>query len=199
MLECPHCYRIFRTNPEKLGARCPKCRMPLFERPPRRRPPDKNLGPCAKHPDSPAVSKCVRCGKLLCTVCRTRWHEEATCPECIERSAAAGEPTPQETQRQQRQAWTGVVLAAIGWVLLFSVAWPLVSLHAVGSWPFLWVFLGTFLFFFSAVPALIALGQGAAAIRLRGPLKGLAGGALVASGLQLGVLVGVIVFNLWLN
>ena len=202
MLECPHCYRIFRANPDKLGARCPKCRQPLFERAPKRRPTDRDLGLCSRHPESQAVAKCARCAKLMCIACRTRWHDDATCPECIERAISADEPSAQETQRQQRHAWTGLILAIIGWFTALCVFWPLVSLHSsagAGSWANLWVHLGAFFFFSSFVPALIALGQCAAALRLRGPQKPLATCGLVASGLQLGLLVAIVVLNLWHN
>jgi hypothetical protein len=200
MMECPHCYRIFRATPEKLGARCPKCRMPLFERNSRRRGPEKEIGPCAKHPETSAVAKCARCGSLICVTCRTRWHDEATCPECVERSLTANEPTPQETQRQERQAWTGVVLAVVGWSSAFLVFWPLASLHnSSGGWTTFWVFLGTILFALSFVPALLALGQSASALRMRGRLKTVAMCGMVASGLQIGALIGVVVLNLWHN
>jgi hypothetical protein len=202
MLECPSCYRVFRANPEKLGARCPKCRAPLFERPPRRRAPEKDIGICAKHAQTPAVAKCVRCNRLMCAACRTRWHDEATCPECIEQSVASGEPTPHETQRHERQAWTGVVLASVGWLAATLVFWPLSYLHSpTGGMlpPGGWVFLGTVFFFASMIPALVGLGQSASALLLRGPLRTVATCGLVASGLQLGVSLGVIVLNLWHN
>jgi hypothetical protein len=198
MLECPHCYRIFRANPEKIGARCPKCRMPLFERAPKRRPADKELGPCARHPESPAVAKCFRCARLLCTTCRTRWNDEPACTDCIEKAVTSGEPMPQELQRQQRHAWTGVVLAVIGWFAALLFLWPLSNLHG-SSYPGWWIFLGTVFFFFSFIPALLALGQSTSALRLRGPLKTLATCGLVASGLQLGLMLSIIVLNLWHN
>ena len=201
MLECPHCYRIFRANPEKLGARCPKCRMPLFERAPKRRAPEKEIGNCGKHPDSVAVGKCVRCGRLLCAACRTRWQEEATCPECIEKSVSSGDPMPHETQRHERQAWTGLVLAAMGWISALLVFGPLAYLHGAGGVLPAggWIFLGTAFYFMSFIPALFALGQSASALQLRGPLRSVATCGVVASSLQLGILVGVIFLNLWHN
>jgi hypothetical protein len=200
MLECPHCYRIFRATPEKLGARCPKCRMPLFERSPRRRPAEREMGQCAKHPENTAVAKCVRCGQLICATCRTRWHDEATCPDCVEKSAAAHEPTPQETQRQQRQAWTSLVLSVVGWSTALLLLWPLSSLHSLtGGMLSFAVFAGTVFFVFSFIPALLALGQGVSALRLRGTQKVIATCGLAISGAQLGLLVGVVVLNLWLN
>src|SRR5207253_5411444 len=129
-----------------------------------------------------------------------RWHDEPTCTECIERSIAAGEPTPQETQRQQRHAWTGLVLAIVGWFSALLVIWPLASLHgATGGWSAFWLFLGTIFFAFSFAPALIALGQSASALRLRGPMKTLGACGLVGAGLQLGILIGVVVINLGHN
>jgi hypothetical protein len=199
MLECPHCYRVFRADPEKLGARCPKCRQPLFERTARRRP-SENLGPCGRHPESPAVGKCKSCDRLMCVACRTRWSEEPTCPECIDRSIQSPDATPQELLRHQRHAWTGLVLAVVGWTTALLVFWPLVSLHAnAGGFSSLWVHLGTFFFFSSLVPALIALGQCAAALRLRGPQRTIATCGLVGSGLQLGLMVGIVLLNLWHN
>ena len=175
--------------------------MPLFERPPKRRAADKELGDCGKHARTPAVAKCIRCGRLLCAACRTRWQDEATCPECIEQSLASGDPLPHEKQRHERQAWTGVILAAMGWIAALLVFWPLTYLHGTGGIVPAggWVFLGTVFYFLSFIPAVFALGQSASALQLRGPLRSVATCGLVASGLQLGVLVGVIFLNLWHN
>jgi hypothetical protein len=175
--------------------------MPLFERPPRRRSPEKDIGKCGKHPTEAAVGKCVRCGRLLCAACRTRWQDEAHCPECIERAVTSGEPLPHETQRHERQAWTGLVLAGMGWVAATLVFWPLAYLHApTGIMPASgWVFLGTAFYFIACVPALLALGQSASALQLRGPFRTVAICGLVGSGLQLGIMVGVILLNLWHN
>ena len=49
--------------------------------------------------------KCVRCGRLLCAACRTRWQDEATCPECIEQALGSGEPLPHETQLRTARAF----------------------------------------------------------------------------------------------
>jgi hypothetical protein len=135
----------------------------------------------------------------MCTSCRTRWHDEATCPECIDRSLTSGEATPQETLRHERHAWTGLVLAIIGWFMALLVLWPLVSLRTGTGAAEWWVRLGTFFFFSSFVPALVALGQSTAALRLRGTQKVVATCGLVSSSLQIGLLIGVIVLNLWHN
>src|SRR6266403_6357616 len=81
MIECPFCYRVFRQPPEKIGARCPKCRMPLYEDPSKKKKdPEKDYGKCAQHPDAPTVAKCSRCDAPVCRSCRTRWHQEVVCP-----------------------------------------------------------------------------------------------------------------------
>ena len=66
---------------------------------------------------------------------------------------------------------------------------------------------GTFLlyltgaiFALSSIPALIALGQSTAAIRVAGdPSRKLAGAGLALSGLQVGFMVGIVLLNLWHN
>src|SRR5690348_16439313 len=118
MLECPYCFRIFRTAPEQLGARCPKCRMPLFEGSAKRRRPDKDVGRCQQHPTATAIATCARCQKPMCLACRTRWHEELMCPPCVDRSLEADEPGPQEAYRQFRQAWLSIGFAMAGWCIL---------------------------------------------------------------------------------
>src|SRR5438128_780741 len=130
MIECPYCYRVFRQPPEKLGARCPKCRMPLYEDPSKRRKsPDKDLGPCVQHPEAPSVAKCSRCDSLVCQACRTRWQEEIVCPLCVDHSIADYEPSPQEAQMHTRQAWFSVILAAIGWMFLLTTMAPYATFH----------------------------------------------------------------------
>src|SRR5438045_1977510 len=111
MIECPYCYRVFRQPPEKMGARCPKCRMPLYEDPSKRRKSaERDLGPCALHADAQGVAKCVRCERLVCQTCRTRWQGEIVCPQCVEHSIADDEPSPQEAQIQSTQSWISVIL-----------------------------------------------------------------------------------------
>jgi len=84
MIECPSCYRVFRQPPEKLGARCPKCKMPLYEDPgKRRKDPDKDYGRCDVHrhagdrqmqpvrqADLPGVPDALARGAGLSALCR---------------------------------------------------------------------------------------------------------------------------------
>src|ERR1700681_1890261 len=99
MIECRYCRDVFRKPLEKIGARCPTCRMPLFEKD-RQRPPVVDLGPCALHKDNSAVAKCQHCGKMMCALCRTRWNEEIVCSECLDQTLAQGANGPRRAQMQ---------------------------------------------------------------------------------------------------
>lgn len=202
MIECPYCYRVFRQPPEKLGARCPKCRMPLYEDPTkRRRTPERDCGPCVQHPDTPSITQCVRCGSPMCQVCRTRWHEEPVCPNCVDLSLGEDEASPLEAQMQSKQAWVGMVMALFGWMALVMTLGPLATFHQaqqdpVGK-PILFM---TWLFFLgSFVPAVFGLGNTLAALRLRGEHAKLALAGLVCAGTHLGLAIGIVVINLWHN
>ena len=199
MIECPYCYRVFRQPPEKMGARCPKCRMPLYEDPSkRRRTSEQDLGPCAQHPDARSVAKCSRCDGLLCLTCRTRWQEEVVCPQCIDNSIADDEPSPQEAQLQSRQAWISLILALSGWMLFLMTLAPYSTFHQMVV-PKIMIFGTYFFFLISFLPSIFALGHALAAIRLRGDFLKLAACGLVCSGAQLGVAIGILVLNLWHN
>lgn len=197
MLECPYCFRVFRTSPEKLGARCPKCRMPLFEGAARRRRPEKEVGDCALHAGTPALTKCERCDRAMCGTCRTRWQDEAVCTTCVDESLALDEPSPQEGQRQHRMAWMSVGFAGAAWFVLLMTLWPLSTFHdPAGAHR---TYLGGFFYFSSFVPALFALGQAAAAVRLRGETTTIALIGLIASGSQLGLMLGLLTLGIWHN
>ena len=199
MIECPFCYRVFRQPPEKLGARCPKCKMPLYEDPSKRRKnPEKDYGVCEQHPDAAAIAKCSRCDKPICQSCRTRWHEEPVCPRCVEESIADDEPSPREAQLQTKQAWTSLILAVAGWMILLMTLVPAQSFPKGQVQPTV-VFLTYLLFLGSFVPAVFGLGYAIAAVRLRGDFGKLAACGLVAAGSQLGLAIGVIVINVWHN
>ena len=199
MIECPFCYRVFRQPPEKIGARCPKCRMPLYEDPAKRRKnPEKDHGKCEQHPETASVTTCSRCAKPICQACRTRWHEEPVCPHCIDESIADDEPGPREAQMQTRHAWVSVILASAGWMILLMTLAPYSTFHLGQVRPTI-VFMTYFLFLGSFVPAIFGLGHGVSAIRLRGNLGILATCGLVGAGTQLGLAIGLIVINIWHN
>ena len=199
MIECPYCYRVFRQPAEKLGARCPKCRMPFYEDPAKRRKtPEKDYGPCVQHPETPSITKCSRCGAPMCQVCRTRWHGEPVCPQCVDQSIADDEPSPLEAQMQTKQAWTSVIFALCGWMLLLLTLGPLSTFHQTPVQRII-VILTYFCFLGSFLPGVFGLGWSLSAIRLRGDHRKLATCGLLCAGSQLGLAIGVIVVNLWHN
>lgn len=201
MIECPFCYRVFRQPPEKLGSRCPKCRMPLYEDPAKRRRtnPEKDQGTCVQHPEAAATSRCSRCDAPICQACRTRWHEETVCPQCVDNSIADDEPSPQEAQLQTKQAWISVIVGLSAWMLFLLTLGPVATFQAPGGVKPTLVFLTYLCFLGSFLPGLFALGHALSAMRLRGEHGKLAVCGLATSGSQLGLAIGVIVLNLWHN
>jgi hypothetical protein len=199
MIECPFCYRVFRQPPEKLGARCPKCRMPFYEDPAKRKKAaEKDYGACPQHPESGTVAKCSRCDSPMCAACRTRWHEENVCPQCVDNSLADDEPSPQEAQMQTKQAWFSVILAVCGWMLLLMTLAPLSTFHGGTVAPS--IRFVTYLFYFGSIlPTVFGLGFAFAAIRLRGSHASLATAGLVSAGSQLGLSLGIIALGMWHN
>ncbi len=199
MIECPFCYRVFRQPPEKLGARCPKCRMPFYEDPAKRRKaPEKDYGPCPQHPESASVATCTRCNAPVCQSCRTRWHEEVVCPQCVDNSLADDEPSPVEAQMQTRQAWFSIILGVSAWMLLLLTFAPLTTFHQ-GQVKSTIVFVTYALFLGSLVPTVFGLGYAFSALRLRGDYGKLATCGLVCAASQVGLTLGVIALNLWHN
>lgn len=196
MFECRHCRELLRGPMHKLGARCPNCRMPLLERrDPSRHEPKAAGGNCATHGESPAVSRCGRCAQGLCSVCRTRWHDGVLCPSCAAKALEAGEPGLRESARRERLALWSFALALAGWTVLLVTIIPWLQLQTghAGKGA-VWI-----LFFASLLPALIALGQGATAVRQRARRLSLATSGLILGGLQVGLMIGVLLINLWHN
>lgn len=198
MVECPYCFRGFRREPEDLGSRCPKCRMPLFEGSSKKRRPERDLGNCARHPEVTAVATCKRCARPMCHVCRTRWHEEPICPECLEASLQRDEPTALEKQQQLQFAWTSFASTATAVFLLLTTLW-LTSTFYVGDVSHHQRNVAGFFFFAALVPLFVALGRGVCAVRLRGNHAALATSALVSAGGLLGLTLGLVILGIWHN
>jgi hypothetical protein len=196
MVECRNCRGTFKTPPETIGARCPDCRMPLFERLDRPRR-EIESGRCGFHPELPGVVSCQRCRKRLCTICRTRWHEEFLCPECVEKSIALAEENPRELRSRQAQATRGVALAVGGcglFVLGFSIfmAATLGGGGTAAAW-------GVGLMMAGLVPAAWSLGESAAVVLRRGPRFGLATSVVTMAASQIGITLSLLFVNLWRN
>jgi hypothetical protein len=198
MLDCRHCGEYLTGEPERYGARCPRCREPLYERPdPVRRQRDAQEsqgGNCAVHPGNVAVGPCKRCGTFMCGICRSRWTDRALCVACVDRilSGTGGDDTGKEQAAHRRQALLGVILGAVGWFL----ALPLLVARGVGTTREVMVAM-LLVAVMSLIPALFGVGQAAAAIRVRGNRMVLATIGLVVAGLQVGTVMGLVLLVIW--
>lgn len=193
MVDCRQCGEYLTGEPDRYGARCPRCREPLYERPdPVRRQRDEQEsqgGTCAVHPGNVAVGTCKRCGTFMCGICRSRWNERTLCVACIDRmmTGATGDDTGQEQSAHRRQALLGLILGIVGWLL----ALPLLIARSVGPERDLMVAL-LLIALLSLIPTLFGVGQAAAAIRVRGNRMVMATCGLVLSGLQVGTVLGLV-------
>jgi hypothetical protein len=196
MVECRNCRGTFKTPPEAIGARCPDCKMPLFERLDRPRR-EVESGRCAFHADLPGVVACQRCRKRLCSICRTRWHEEFMCPECVDKSIALAEENPRELRGRQAQAMRGFAMA-IGGVCLFVLGMTIFAMATAsgGGNPAVW---GVGLMMAALLPAGWSLGETAAVVLRRGPRFGLATSAVTMAASQIGLTLSLLFVNLWRN
>jgi len=196
MVECRHCRASFELEPEQIGARCPDCKLPLFERSDR---PKREIetGVCAFHPGVPGVFTCPRCQTRACGNCRTRWHEENLCLRCVENSIAANETHPRDVKALRMQSIRGFILALIGAFIFALGLWILYGSRndpssGTSAWSVVLMLVGI-------VPGVVALGQGAAVILKRGPLLNLARSAVVVASSQIGLTVGLTFINFWRN
>jgi hypothetical protein len=198
---CPSCDYPLPHDRERLGARCPNCRDPLYEPPGRvSRPVREGEGACALHAGCEAVGTCGRCGNYFCEVCRTRWRDQILCTACVERALASREATPEQTRAHFRQALFGLLMGLGAWVV-FILGLLIVGVAAVASNSFVnpLVLLLVLLFFISAMLlAVMGTGHAVAALRTRGQHMILATSALLIGGLFLGVFLGNYILELWI-
>lgn len=173
--------------------------MPLYEDPAKqKKDPEKDYGRCVQHPETPSVATCSRCDAPVCKSCRTRWHAEVVCPQCVDLSLLEDEPSPLEAQLQTRQAWSAVVVAVFGWAFMFLAYAPFSQVQQ-GTPMRIHLFFTYAVFLGSLLAAAFALALAAGAMRLRGPHRIAALCGLIGAGLQLGLAIGLIVLNLWHN
>ncbi len=196
MNHCPSCDYPLPYDRERIGARCPNCRDPLYEPPGRTsRPAREGEGACALHAGREAVGTCGRCGNYLCEVCRTRWRDQILCAACVERALQSREATPEQARAHTRQAVLGLVLGLSAWgVMLVAV---LVAAVAVGLKTPGLILLASLLILGAPLVGILGLGQAAAALRSRGRHMIAAVAGLLVSGLFVGAFVGLFVFQLW--
>src|SRR6266851_3591312 len=201
MPRCRHCRSPLRRDPEEIGARCPRCREPLFEqRANYERVEDGaasagNL--CAVHRRNPAQSTCQRCGNYMCQVCRTRFRARSLCTACVDRVLESQEATPQDGRAHFWQAILAIISGVAGWAItLFGLILIGVGVES-DSMPLVGV--GGLVILASPVTAIAGVGLGASAIRTRGNHMIMATIGLLLSAFQIGVIIGLTTFSLFLN
>jgi hypothetical protein len=134
----------------------------------------------------------------MCGVCRTRWQDRPVCLACIERALDLSEATPEQVRAHRRQATLALVFGIIGWGMILLGSLPLLfaQTHHNDGTAAMVVLAGLFTLI-SMLPALLGVGQGAAAIRARGERMILATCGLILCGAQLGVMLGMMLFAVW--
>jgi hypothetical protein len=195
MIECHYCGEYLYEDTDKIGARCPRCREPLYERGggPRLAAEEgttSDRGACAVHPANVAAGTCQRCGNFICRVCRTPWGGSNLCLACAQRLAQDQERSPQDPRSHRRQAVAALVCGLAAWGTILA-AILLVTLAGTSRAARGLVFLSGILLFISFLPAVFGVGQGVAAVRARGDRMILATCGLVLSASHLGVLSGL--------
>jgi hypothetical protein len=193
MIECRACRGLFRAPADKIGARCPRCRMPLFDRG-ERAVKEAELGVCIQHTGAAALARCHQCRQAICGVCRTRWFGANLCPACFEAALASDEPNPKELNRLGARAAWSFALALTAWIIVACAVLVLLAMRANSG-----VTLGLVLAVFSLLPAVFAVGQGCAVVLMRGPRSTLAATGMTLAAAHLGLFVGVLFLNLWHN
>jgi len=193
---CRNCLKNFRRDPEKLGARCPQCRLPFYEREQVPADPLTEDGICPAHPENVSVGTCQRCGNFVCVVCRTAWQKRTLCVECVTR--ALDDRTPTAVVGQITASALSIILGIVAWVIMAG-AIILAAAAMLAQENLVLVALAGLMIMGSAVPSLLGLGQGASAIRARGGHLVLAMVGLILSGLHIGILIGLFSFSIWQN
>src|SRR5207249_2167579 len=121
---------------------------------------------CALHPQNGSVATCQRCGNYVCCVCWTRWQNLPMCLTCVNRGLEKHESTPFAARAHFRQAILAVLFGISAWLLtLFGTVVVLIA--AAKDLEVLAMF-GVLALLPAPLPAVLGVGQGAAAIRSRG-------------------------------
>ena len=198
MPRCPACREWIEGEREQVGARCPYCRLPLYERPELFKPrPASAENVCTLHPGNPALGACQRCGNFQCDLCRTRWRDRWLCVACVERALEAGEVRPEEHRAHLWQAVLSLVLGLAGWGLLVGAVLLVAVITTSGAPDKGLVALAGLAVLGSVVPSVFGVGLGAAALYGRGHHMILATIGLILSGLHAGAMIGIMSFALW--
>jgi hypothetical protein len=150
---------------------------------------------CAIHAQVPAVMACQGCGTAVCAVCRTRWGSRALCVTCVEKALQEHEKRPEDPRAHRRQALLALLLGIGAWVLVLGSALPILLIRAESQTEAL-VNLSGLLLLTSLLPAMVGIGQGAAAVRARGNRLMMGTVGLVLSGAHVGCLLGLLLFSI---
>lgn len=197
MNRCPSCDYPLPPNRERIGARCPNCRDPLYEPPGRvSRPAREDEGACALHAGQETVGTCGRCGNYFCEVCRTRWRDQILCAACAERALASREATPEQARAHFRQALLGLLLGLGAWSAF--ILWLLMSVLSQLSHNVLLAFVALLLMIVAVLLGVLSTGQAVAALRTRGHQMIMATSGFLLGALFLGVFIGYFIFELWI-
>lgn len=201
MSHCASCDYPLPYDRERLGARCPNCRDPLYEPPGRvSRPVHEGEGACALHAGREAAGTCSRCGNYFCEVCRTRWRDQILCTACVERALVSREATPEQARTHFRQALLGLLMGLSAWVF-FILGMLMAGVAAIadsGSINPIVILFILFLFISAMLLGVMGTGHAVAALRTRGQHMILATSALLIGGLFLGVFLGNYILELWI-
>ncbi len=197
MSRCPSCDYPLPEDRERTGARCSRCRDPLYEPPGRHsRPAREGEGACAVHAGRESVGTCGRCGNYLCAVCRTPWRDRILCPACVERALESREAAPEQARAHARQAVLAVCLGGGAWLLSGLMLALAAGLSGATGRPQIGLMLLAGLVLLGDVfPAALGLGQAVAALRTRGNHMILATIGLILSGLYLGAFIGLVTWS----
>jgi hypothetical protein len=197
MIECRYCGEMFYADPDRLGARCRRCREPLYERRDAGRDANEPVpsGQCATHPRSAAAGACQRCGTFMCAVCRTRWQERSLCPACVLRAMDEKEVRPEDVKAHRRQALLAVVFGVSAWAMTLLGGLLLAVRGTTPTQPL--IILASLLCLAAFLPAFFGIGQGAAAVRARGNRLILATFGLALSAAHVGLVFGLTLLALW--
>src|SRR5262245_19420472 len=118
MARCPQCDYQIPDDRERVGARCPSCRDPLYEPVGRiaRRVREGDAA-CPVHVGMESVGVCRRCGVWVCETWRTRWRGQLLCAACVEKALTAGEAASEEVRESFSQETRAMALGSAAWVV----------------------------------------------------------------------------------
>ena len=201
---CPSCEYPIPDERERVGARCPNCRDPLYEPPGRfGRPVREGEGACSVHPECESVGPCARCGNFMCETCRTKWRDQVLCAACVSRAMESKEGMPEQSIAQLRQAILALGLGIGAWVLcLAGLLVAGVGMAVSGGQlaaAAIWILLAMGTLLLAAGVALFGMGQAVAVLRARAGHMILATIGLVIGGLYIGMFIGLFAFQIYLG